>query len=63
MSLIADLIGTGKLLLTLEDRIAAIASRVDRLEHNEVELRERMIRVETTLELLVYGESRRLPRK
>ena len=62
MSFVSDLLGTGKLILTLEDRIAAISRRVERLEDAEASMRDRMIRIETMVDLMLYGGRRRIDR-
>lgn len=62
MSFISDFFATAKLVLTLEDRVTAVAGRLDKLETREAELRERLVRVESILEVALYGGRRRLDR-
>lgn len=62
MSVLGSLVTTSKLLLTLEDRIAALAGRLERLEAREGEFRDRLVRVESILEVAMYNGQRRVER-
>lgn len=62
MSIVGDLFTTAKLVITLEDRVTAIAKRVEAMEAREAALRERLVRVESILEMAVFNSLPRLGR-
>lgn len=60
MSLFADLLGSVRQLMLVEDRLKSLAGRLESLEARQTDMRDRLIRVESILEVAMRAGARRI---